>query len=52
MKELRRVIRPGSKRLNWNSLGISDFVGKCESVSFCCFVYIYSCFLNGNYFVN
>ncbi|XP_064619187.1 dynein axonemal heavy chain 10-like isoform X2 [Lineus longissimus] len=31
MKELRRVIRPGSKRLNWNSLGISDFIAKCGS---------------------
>ena len=33
MKELRRVMRPGIKRLNWNSLGISDFVTKCEAVS-------------------
>ena len=30
IEELRRVIRPGSKRLNWNSLGISDFIGKCQ----------------------
>ncbi|XP_021370512.1 dynein heavy chain 10, axonemal-like isoform X1 [Mizuhopecten yessoensis] len=28
MRDLRRVIRPGSKRLNWNSLGINDFVLK------------------------
>lgn len=34
MRELRRVIRPGSKRLNWNSLGINDFVLKCRNVSF------------------
>ena len=33
MRELRRVIRPGAKRLNWNSLGISEFVAKCDSVS-------------------
>lgn len=33
MRELRRVIRPGSKRLNWNSLGINDFVLKCRNVS-------------------
>ena len=33
MRELRRVIRPGAKRLNWNSLGISEFVTKCDSVS-------------------
>ena len=32
MRELRRVIRPGAKRLNWNSLGINDFVAKCQSV--------------------
>ncbi|XP_064612357.1 LOW QUALITY PROTEIN: dynein axonemal heavy chain 10-like [Liolophura sinensis] len=31
MRELRRVIRPGSKRLNWNSLGISDFCTKCDT---------------------
>ena len=28
MRQLRRVIRPGSKLLNWSSLGISDFVQK------------------------
>ena len=32
MRELWRVIRPGAKRLNWNSLGINDFVAKCQSV--------------------
>jgi dynein heavy chain len=32
MRELRRVIRPGAKRLNWNSLGINDFISKCDSV--------------------
>ncbi|XP_074640231.1 dynein axonemal heavy chain 10-like [Tubulanus polymorphus] len=31
MRDLRRVIRPGSRRLNWNSLGISDFIAKCDS---------------------
>ena len=31
MRELRRVIRPGAKRLNWNSLGINDFIQKCDS---------------------
>lgn len=31
MRDLRRVIRPGSKRLNWNSLGINDFVLKCRN---------------------
>ncbi|XP_076453104.1 dynein axonemal heavy chain 10-like [Babylonia areolata] len=31
MRELRRMLRPGAKRLNWNSLGINDFVVKCES---------------------
>lgn len=33
MRELRRVIRPGNRRLNWNSLGINDFVQRCISVS-------------------
>ena len=33
MRDLRRVIRPGAKRLNWNSLGINDFVAKCGAVS-------------------
>lgn len=31
MRELRRVIRPGAKRLNWNSLGINDFIQKCDA---------------------
>ena len=31
MRSLRRVIRPGSKRLNWNSLGINEFINKCDS---------------------
>ena len=29
---LRHMLRPGSKRLNWNSLGIHDYIVKCESV--------------------
>ncbi len=33
MRELRRVIRPGAKRLNWNSLSINEFITKCDSVS-------------------
>lgn len=33
MRQLRRVIRPGSKLLNWSSLGISDFVQKSGAVS-------------------
>lgn len=39
MRELRRVIRPGAKRLNWNSLGINDFIAKCDSVSIFFFCY-------------
>ncbi|XP_076108254.1 dynein axonemal heavy chain 10-like isoform X2 [Mytilus galloprovincialis] len=31
MRQLRRVIRPGSKLLNWSSLGISDFVQKSSA---------------------
>ncbi|KAL5017096.1 hypothetical protein ScPMuIL_006685 [Solemya velum] len=33
MRELRRVIRPGNRRLNWNSLGINDFVQRCISAT-------------------
>lgn len=28
--ELRLVLRPGLESLNWNSLGIPDFIKKCE----------------------
>nr|XP_039267660.1 dynein heavy chain 10, axonemal-like [Styela clava] len=28
--ELKRVLRPGYKRLNWNSLGIQDYASRCE----------------------
>jgi len=31
-KELKRVIRPGARRLNWNSLGIYDYISKCVAV--------------------
>ena len=27
---LRRVLKPGTKRLNWNSLGVQDYVCRCE----------------------
>ncbi|XP_059165934.1 dynein axonemal heavy chain 10-like isoform X2 [Physella acuta] len=30
-RDLRRMLRPGAKRLNWNSLGINDFIAKCDS---------------------
>ena len=33
IKELQRVLKPGEKRLNWNSLGIHDYIVKCELVS-------------------
>ncbi|CAH3028713.1 unnamed protein product, partial [Porites evermanni] len=29
IKELKRVLKPGAKRLNWNSLGISDYITRC-----------------------
>ena len=32
LHELKRTIRPGAKRLNWNALGIVDYLGKCNSV--------------------
>jgi len=34
-KELRRVIGPGARRLNWNSLGIYDYISKCVAVGRC-----------------
>ncbi|CAH1233746.1 DNAH10 [Branchiostoma lanceolatum] len=30
IRELRRVLRPGYKRLNWNSLGINDYVSRVQ----------------------
>ena len=30
IKEIKRAIRPGLRRLNWNSLGISDYIEKCN----------------------
>lgn len=30
IKDLQRVLRAGYKRLNWNSLGIPDFIGRCS----------------------
>jgi len=29
--EFQRVLRPGAERLNWTSLGIPDFVSKCNT---------------------
>ncbi|XP_077995609.1 dynein axonemal heavy chain 10-like isoform X2 [Glandiceps talaboti] len=29
-RELRRTMKPGYKRLNWNSLGINDYISRCE----------------------
>ena len=33
LHELKRTIRPGAKRLNWNALGIIDYLSKCNSVT-------------------
>ena len=30
MRALQRVLRPGTKRLNWNSLGVYDYIVRCE----------------------
>ena len=35
IRTLQRVLKPGSKRLNWNSLGIQDYITKCEQVCEC-----------------
>lgn len=31
LQALRRALRPGFSRLNWNSLGIIDFIGRCNA---------------------
>lgn len=33
IQELKRVMKPGFSRLNWNSLGIPDFISRCTIVS-------------------
>lgn len=30
LKELRRCIRPGASRHNWSTLGVFDFIAKCN----------------------
>jgi dynein heavy chain len=30
LRELQRVLLPGAKRLNWNSLGIADYISRCD----------------------
>ena len=32
LKDLRRTLKSGHKRLNWNSLGITDYITRCEQV--------------------
>ena len=32
IQELKRVMKPGFSRLNWNSLGIPDFISRCNQV--------------------
>ena len=32
MRQLRRVLRPGVRRLNWNALGVKDYIEKCNNV--------------------
>lgn len=31
LQTLRRALRPGFSRLNWNSLGIIDFISRCST---------------------
>lgn len=33
--ELGRVLKPGFTRLNWNSLGIPEFLVRCNNVQYC-----------------
>uniref|UniRef100_A0A1I8GN74 Dynein heavy chain 10, axonemal n=1 Tax=Macrostomum lignano TaxID=282301 RepID=A0A1I8GN74_9PLAT len=30
LRHLKRVIQPGAKRMNWNSLGVNDYVNNCN----------------------
>ena len=30
VRELQRVLKPGAKRLNWSSLGIGDYIARCD----------------------
>lgn len=32
LEDLKKVLNPGFEVLNWNSLGIPDFIAKCEQV--------------------
>jgi dynein heavy chain, axonemal len=32
LSELRRIIRPGAKRLNWTALAIQDYIIRCKTV--------------------
>ena len=32
LSELKRVMKPGFTRLNWNSLGIPEFIARCNVV--------------------
>jgi len=32
IESLNKVLSPGFKRLNWNSLGIPEFINKCNQV--------------------
>ena len=32
IRTLQRALRAGLKRLNWNSLGIHEYIAKCEKV--------------------
>lgn len=32
MRQLRRALRPGVRRLNWNALGVKDYIDKCNNV--------------------
>ena len=41
--DLKRSIRPGSRRLNWTSLGIQDYINNSKSVlthQFCCICFL------------
>ena len=51
IRSLQRVLKPGLKRLNWNSLGIQDYITKCEKVCsvYCTFMCVHSLSMHSSF---
>ena len=49
IQALHKSIRPGCKRLNWNSLGIQEYIAKNEEVQYvisACILHCHRCVVN------